>query len=99
MVELAQCPWHWSSAGEAYVGAEVYVSMHTPLAPVAGLSRIHSNKGAGRHAELLSTLVVHDGRELVPKHEGRLGNRSPNLTLFVIMEVRAAHRHSLYPQA
>jgi hypothetical protein len=50
-------------------------------------------------AELLSTLVVHHGRELVPEHEGRLGNRSPNPTLFVIMEVRAAHRDSLYPQA
>jgi hypothetical protein len=99
MVELAQCPWHWSRAGEAYVGAEVCVSMHAPLAPVAWLSRIHSDKGAWPQAELLSTLVVHHGRELVPEHEGRLGNRSPNPTLFVIMEVRAAHRDSLYPQA
>jgi hypothetical protein len=72
--------------------------MHAPLAPVAGLSRIHCNEGARRYAELLSTLVVHDGRELVPKHEGRLGNRSADLALFVIMEVRAAHRDNLHAQ-
>jgi hypothetical protein len=99
VVELAQGAGYRGRAGEPYVRAEVRVPLRAPLAPVAGLGRVHGNEGARRHAKLLSALVVHDGRELVAEHEGRLSNCIADLALLVVMEIRAAQGDSLHPQA